>query len=103
MATLRDDALRHAEIAAAPAVKEAVESLAEAVTAMARAALADGSVPEMARARIALSRAQRLFGPVNALLTDARAEAERGAAASGSPSSSIRMRMRFREPPPWTG
>ena len=73
------------------------------VTAIAAAALADGGVPQVALARIALSRAQRLFGPVNALLTDARADAERRAAASGSPASSIRTRMRFREPPPWTG
>jgi hypothetical protein len=103
LATLRDGARRHPEIAGTPAVEEAVQSLAEAVTAMARAALVDGSAPEMARARIALSRAQRLFGPVIALLTDARAEAERRAAASGSPACSIRTRMRFREPPPWTG
>ena len=103
LATLRDDALRHPEIARKPAVEEAVQSLAEAVTAMTRAALVDGSAPEMALARIALSRAQRLFGPVNALLTDARADAERRAAASGSPASSIQTRMRFREPPPWTG
>ena len=77
LATLRDDALRHPEIARKPAVEEAVQSLAEAVTAMTRAALVDGSAPEMALARIALSRAQRLFGPVNALLTDARADGSR--------------------------
>jgi hypothetical protein len=101
LATLRDEALRHPEIAASPALKEAVPSLAEAVTAIA-AALADGGVPEVARARIALSRAQRLFGPVNAFVVDARAEAERRAATLGSPASTIQTRMRFREPPSWT-
>jgi len=35
LATLRDEALRHPEIAASPALKEAVPSLAEAVTAIA--------------------------------------------------------------------
>jgi hypothetical protein len=103
LATLREEALRHAEMAASPALKEAVQSLAEAVTAMAAAALADGSAPQVALARVALSRAQRLFGPVNAVLTEARAEAERRAPTSGSPASSIQTRMRFREPPPWTG
>ena len=103
LAALRDEALRHPEIAASPALKEAVPSLAEAVTAMAAAALADGSAPEVALARIALSRAQRLFGPVNALLTDARAEAERRTSTPGSPASSIQTRMRSKEPPPWTG
>ena len=103
LATLRDDALRHPEIAASPVLKEAVQSLAEAVTAMAAAALADGGVPEVALARIALGRAQRLFGPVNALLADARAEAERRASTLGSPASTIQARIHFREPPPWTG
>jgi len=72
LATMRDDALRRPEMAATPAVKEAVQALAEAVAAMARAALAEGGVPEIALARIALSRAQRLFCPVNAMLADAR-------------------------------
>jgi hypothetical protein len=103
LATLRDEALRHPEIAASPVLKDAMPSLAEAVTAMAAAALADGGVPEVALARIALSRAQRLFGPVNALVVDARAEAERRVATLGSPASTIRERIRFREPPPWTG
>ena len=103
LATLRDEALRHPEIAASPGLKEAAQLLTEAVTAIAAAALADGGVPEVARARIALSRAQRLFGPVNALVVDARAEAERRAATLGSPASTIQTRMRFREPPPWTG
>jgi len=52
LATLRDEALRTRD-AASPALKEAVQSLAETVTAMASAALADGSAPEMALARIA--------------------------------------------------
>jgi hypothetical protein len=63
LATLRDEALRHPEIAASPA----------------------------------------LFGPVNALVVDARSEAERRATMLGSPASTIRERIRFREPPPWTG
>jgi hypothetical protein len=100
LATLRDEALRHPEIAASPGLKEAAQLLTEAVTAIAAAALADGGVPEVALARIALSRAQRLFGPVNALVADARAEAERRAATQGSPASTIQTRMRFREPPP---
>ncbi len=73
------------------------------VTAIAAAALADGGVPQVALARIALSRAQRLFGPVNTLVVDARAEAERRAATLGSPAPTIQARIRFREPPPWTG
>ena len=72
LATMRDDALRRPEMAASPAVKEAVQVLTEAVTAMARAALADGGAPEIALARVALSRAQRLFCPVHAMLAEAR-------------------------------
>ena len=72
LATMRDDALGRPEMAATPVVKEAVQALSEAVTAMACAALAEGGVPEVALARIALSRAQRLFCPVNAMLADAR-------------------------------
>lgn len=72
LATMRDDALRRPELAASPAVKEATQALAEAVTAMARAALAEGGAPEIALARISLSRAQRLFCPVNAMLAEAR-------------------------------
>lgn len=77
LATMRDDALRRPQIASSPALKEAVQALSEAVTAMARAALSEGSVPEVALARIALSRAQRLFCPVSAMLADARAAEER--------------------------
>jgi hypothetical protein len=84
LATMRDDARRRPEIAASPALKDAVEALTDAVAAMARAALAEGSVPEVALARIALSRAQRLFFPVSAMLADARAEEER-APAGGAP------------------
>ena len=80
LATMRDDAQRRPEIAASPALKEAVEALTGAVTAMARAALAEGGVPEVALARIALSRAQRLFCPVSAMLADARAAEERSPA-----------------------
>ena len=102
LATLRDEALRQSAIAASPAMKEAVQSLAEAVTAIGRAALADGSVPEMALARIALSRAQRLFGPVSGLLAEARAEAERRASARGSSASTVEAGIGWRDPPPWT-
>ena len=83
LATMRDDAQRRPELASLPAVKEATQALAEAVTAMAQAALAEGGVPEIALARIALSRAQRLFCPVSAMLAEARAAQER--APAGDP------------------
>ena len=47
------------------------------VTQFERVKLSEGSVPEFALARIALSRAQRLFCPVSAMLADARAAEER--------------------------
>ena len=97
LATMRDDALRRPQIAASPAVKEAVQALTEAVTAMARAALAETSVPEVALARIALSRAQRLFCPVSALLAEARA-AEDGSGAAGAPLAPPRSRRAGRAP-----
>ena len=84
LATMRDDAQHRPELASLPAVKEATQALAEAVTAMAQAALAEGGAPEIALARIALSRAQRLFCPVNAILAEARAAQER-VPAVGSP------------------
>jgi hypothetical protein len=92
LATMRDDALRRPEIAASPAVRDAVQALAEAVTAMARAALSDRGVPEVALARIALSRAQRLFCPVNAMLAGARAAEERSPTAAGS-GGAVSLRM----------
>jgi hypothetical protein len=73
LATMRDEALRRPEIATSPTVKEAVDALSTAVVAMARAALRDGAVTEVATARVALSRAQRLFGPVGALLAEPKA------------------------------
>jgi hypothetical protein len=92
LATIRDEALRRPEMAASPVVKAAVQSLAEAVTAMARAALAEGGVPEIALARIALSRAQRLFCPVSARLADVRAAEDRSA-APGSPAARVLSRF----------
>jgi hypothetical protein len=88
LATMRDEALGRPEIAASPPVTEAVDALAPAVAAMARAALRDAAVPEVAAARIALSRAQRLFSPVGELLAAARA--------------AERERMGVGEAPPWT-
>jgi hypothetical protein len=88
LASMRDEALRRPDIAASATVRKAVDAMAEAVTAMARAALRDGAVPEVAAARIALSRAQRLFSPVGELLAAARA--------------AERERMGVGEVPPWT-
>jgi arsenate reductase len=86
LATMRDEALRRREIAASATVKEAVDALSEAVAAMARAALRDGAVPEVAAARIALSRAQRLFGPVGVLLAEPRAAEQERMGVRGDPA-----------------
>jgi hypothetical protein len=72
LATLRDEALRRPEIARSPAMTDALEALAEVVPAVARAALSGGAVSEVASARDALTRAQRRFGPIAALLAEGR-------------------------------
>ena len=102
LATLRDEALRCPEIASSPAVADAVQALSEAVVAMTRAALRDGSAPEVALARIALTRAQRVFGPVSALLARVREAADRPAPYPGSTASPIQRRIERGDPPPWT-
>ena len=70
LASLRDEAFRRPDIARSATMTEALEALAEVVPAVARAALSGGGVSEVAAARAALTRAQRRFGPVAALLAE---------------------------------
>jgi len=70
LANLRDEAFRRPDIAGSPAMTEALDAMAEVVPAVARAALSGGAVSGVAAARDALTRAQRRFGPIAALLAE---------------------------------